>query len=129
MTCLRAIVDKVICNDWYKNIDENMSDSNVGGKHNRGIRDILFILTNLWTFYKKIFILKMKFSIRKCKNATNICLWYSKWPHGTHKRNPKKNKRIKVKRLRYLQKSVKNNLFWPKCHIMEASEFLFSQKI
>ena len=70
----------------------------------------------------------MKFSIRKCKNATNICLWYSKWPHVTHKRNPKKNKWIKVKRLRYLQISVKNHLFWPTCHILEASEFLFHKR-
>ena len=39
VTCLRAIVDKLIYNDYYETIDSNMSDSNVGGRHNRSIRD------------------------------------------------------------------------------------------
>ena len=30
MTCLRAIVDKVIYSDWYENINENMRDSSLG---------------------------------------------------------------------------------------------------
>ena len=44
VTCLRAIVDKLTYNDWYETIDGNMSDSNVGGRHNRSIRDNLFIV-------------------------------------------------------------------------------------
>ena len=41
---LRSIVDKLIYNDYYDIIDGNMSDSNVGGRHNRSIRDNLFIV-------------------------------------------------------------------------------------
>ena len=37
-------VDKIIYNDCYETIDSNMSDSNVGGRHNRSIRDNLFIV-------------------------------------------------------------------------------------
>ena len=44
VTMLRAIVDKLIYNDKYETIDRNMSDSNVGGRHNRSIRDNLFIV-------------------------------------------------------------------------------------
>ena len=44
VTCLRSMVDKLIYNDYYDIIDSNMSDSNVGGRHNRSIRDNLFIL-------------------------------------------------------------------------------------
>ena len=44
VTCLRAIVDKLIYNDYYETIDSNMSDSNVGGRHNRSIRNNLFIV-------------------------------------------------------------------------------------
>ena len=44
VTCLRAIADKLIYNDSYETIDDHMSDSNVGGRHNRSIRDNLFIV-------------------------------------------------------------------------------------
>ena len=37
-------MDKLTYNDWYETIDGNMSDSNVGGRHNRSIRDNLFIV-------------------------------------------------------------------------------------
>ena len=41
---LRSIVDKLIYNDCYDIIDSNMSDSNLGGRHNRSICDNLFIV-------------------------------------------------------------------------------------
>ena len=44
VTCLRGIADKLIYSDYYDIIDGNMSDSNVGGRHNRSIRDNLFIV-------------------------------------------------------------------------------------
>ena len=44
VTVLRSIVDKLVYNDYYDTIDSNMSDSNVGGRHNRSIRDNLFIV-------------------------------------------------------------------------------------
>ena len=47
VTCLRGIVDKLIYNDCYDTIEENMSDSNVGGRKNRSIRDNLFIVNGI----------------------------------------------------------------------------------
>jgi hypothetical protein len=44
VTMLRTIVDKLVYNDYYDTIDGNMSDSNVGGRQNRSIRDNLFIV-------------------------------------------------------------------------------------
>ena len=44
VTCLRSIVDKLVYNDVYDVVDSNMSDSNVGGRKNRSIRDNLFIV-------------------------------------------------------------------------------------
>ena len=37
-------MDKLVYNDVYDVIDTNMSDSNVGGRKNRSIRDNLFIV-------------------------------------------------------------------------------------
>ena len=47
VTCLRGIIDKRIYNDVYDIIDNNMSDSNVGGRQNRSIRDNLFIVNGI----------------------------------------------------------------------------------
>ena len=44
VTCLRSIVDNLVYSDYYDIMDGNMSDSNVGGRHNRSIRDNLFIV-------------------------------------------------------------------------------------
>ena len=41
---LRSILDKLIYNDEYNLIDENLSDSNVGARKSRNIRDNLFVL-------------------------------------------------------------------------------------
>ena len=41
---VRSIVGKLIYNDYYDIIDSNMSDSNVGGRQNRSIRDNLLIV-------------------------------------------------------------------------------------
>ena len=41
---VRSIIDNVIYNDFYDEIDSSMSDSNVGGRKNRNIRDNLFIV-------------------------------------------------------------------------------------
>ena len=40
---VRSIVDKLIYNDFYETIDSNMSDSNVGARRKRNIRDNLFV--------------------------------------------------------------------------------------
>ena len=44
VTKFRSIIDKLLYNDKYKEIDMNMSDCNVGGWRNRSIRDNLFVI-------------------------------------------------------------------------------------
>ena len=44
VTKFRAIIDKLLYNDKYPEIDGNMSECNVGGRKNRSIRDNLFVL-------------------------------------------------------------------------------------
>ena len=41
---LRSILDRLIFNDEYDNIDQNLTDSNVGGRKGRNIRDNIFVL-------------------------------------------------------------------------------------
>ena len=40
----RTIIDRLIYNDEYDNIDEELTDSNVGARKNRNIRDNIFVL-------------------------------------------------------------------------------------
>ena len=40
----RTILDRLIYNDEYANIDENLTDSNVGARRHRNIRDNIFVL-------------------------------------------------------------------------------------
>ena len=47
LTIFRTILDKLIYNDEYKNIDESMSDSNVGARKSRNIRDNLFVINGI----------------------------------------------------------------------------------
>ena len=42
MMTVRSVIGNLIYNDFYDTIDKNMSDSNVGGKRARNIRDNLF---------------------------------------------------------------------------------------
>ena len=41
---IRSILERLIYNDNYEGIDEEMSESNVGARQNRNIRDHLFVL-------------------------------------------------------------------------------------
>ena len=41
---IRSIIEKLILQDYYDKIDSNMSDSNVGARKERNIRDNLFVL-------------------------------------------------------------------------------------
>ena len=43
-TVLKKILDKLIYSDTFKYIDKNMSDSNIGARKNKNIRDHLFVL-------------------------------------------------------------------------------------
>ena len=44
VTVLRSILDKLIYNYEYQSIDENLTDSNVGARRGRNIRDNIFII-------------------------------------------------------------------------------------
>ena len=44
LTVLKKITEKLIYNDKYKDIDKNMSDSNIGSRKKRNIRDHLLII-------------------------------------------------------------------------------------
>ena len=44
VTKFRSLIDKLIYNDIYEKMDENMTSSNCGGRKNRSIRDNLFVL-------------------------------------------------------------------------------------
>ena len=44
VTILRSILDRLIYNDEYKTIDDNLTDSNVGARKDRNIRDNIFVL-------------------------------------------------------------------------------------
>ena len=41
---IRSIIEKLIYEENYETIDDNMSDSNVGGRRKRNIRDNLFVI-------------------------------------------------------------------------------------
>ena len=41
---LRSILDRLIYNDEYQNIDNNLTDSNVGARKGRNIRDNIFVI-------------------------------------------------------------------------------------
>jgi hypothetical protein len=44
VSVFRSILDKLIYNDEYENIDANLTDSNVGARRSRNIRDNIFVL-------------------------------------------------------------------------------------
>ena len=44
VTVFRSILDRLIYNDCYYAIDDNLTDGNVGARKNRNIRDNLFVL-------------------------------------------------------------------------------------
>ena len=44
VSVLRMILDSLIYEDKYTSLDENMSNSNVGGRKERNIRDHLFVV-------------------------------------------------------------------------------------
>ena len=53
MMTVRSVIGNLIYNDFYDTIDKNMSDSNVGGKRARNIRDNLFTVNGIIYFARK----------------------------------------------------------------------------
>ena len=48
VTKIRSILDRMIYNDIYSDIDESMSCSNIGARKNRNIRDHLFVINGIF---------------------------------------------------------------------------------
>ena len=44
LTTLKKVLDKLIYIDKYDDIDQNMSDSNIGARRGRNIKNHLFII-------------------------------------------------------------------------------------
>ena len=75
VTKFRAIIDKLLYNDMYEQIDSKMSNCNVGGRRNRSIRDNLFVIyacINDATGYQKTDIDIQFYDITQCFDS----MWY-----------------------------------------------------
>ena len=44
---LRSFLDRLIYNDKYESINDHMSESNIGGRKGRNIRDHLFVINGI----------------------------------------------------------------------------------
>ena len=64
VTILRCILDRLIYNDLYHIIEENLTDCNVGSRKKRNIRDNLFVLNAILTEVKQ-----------SNEEALDICLY------------------------------------------------------
>ena len=53
VTTIRSIIDKLIYNDEYDTIDANLTDSNVGARRNRNIRDNIFVINAITNNIRK----------------------------------------------------------------------------
>ena len=53
MSIFRAILDRLIYNDEYENIDQKLTDSNVGARSRRNIRDNIFVVNAILNSQKK----------------------------------------------------------------------------
>ena len=56
VSIFRAILDRLIYNDEYHNIDKNLTDSNVGARTNRNIRDNIFVLNAVMNSHKSTYV-------------------------------------------------------------------------
>ena len=71
---VRSIIDKLVYGDIYDIVDNNMSDSNVGGRKRRNIIDNTFIINGIinYAIKEKIDIDITLYDIMKCIDA----MWY-----------------------------------------------------
>ena len=63
-----ALIDKLIYNDIYDVVDSRMSDSNVGGRRGRNIRDNLFMINGIinYAIQEQIDIDINLYDLKKC---------------------------------------------------------------
>ena len=74
----RSILDKLIYIDEFETIDKNLTDSNVGGRRGRNIRDNIFVLSAIINSIKngsEEACDKTVYDIEKCFDA----LWVKEW--------------------------------------------------
>ena len=64
VTVLRSILDRLIYNDMYDTIESNLSDSNVGSRKKRNVRDNLFVLNAI-----------LNSTGRKSEEALDVCIY------------------------------------------------------
>ena len=74
VSSVRSIIDKLIYFDSYDTVDGNMSDSNVGGRKGRNIRDNLFIINGVinYAIKEQVEVDINLYDISKCFDA----MWY-----------------------------------------------------
>ena len=53
VTVFRNILDRLIFNDEYETIEKNLTDSNIGGRRGRNIRDNIFVLNAIINSIKR----------------------------------------------------------------------------
>ena len=53
VSIFRAILDRLIYNDEYENIDQNLTDSSVGARSRRNIRDNIFVVNAILKMRRK----------------------------------------------------------------------------
>ena len=66
VTIFRSILDRLIYNDEYENLDKNLTDSNVGARKGRNIRDNFFVLNAILNSVKKQGEKAIVYDIEKC---------------------------------------------------------------
>ena len=64
LSVLRKILDKLIYNDKYQDIDNGMSDSNIGGRRNKNIKNHLFVVYGI-----------INSTLREEKTFIDICIY------------------------------------------------------
>ena len=72
VTVFRSILDSLIYNDEYKTIDKNLTDSNVGARKSRNIRDNIFVMSaviNSSTKAPKQALDCQVYDVKKCFDA------------------------------------------------------------
>ena len=71
---VRTVIDNLMYNDYYDIIDQNMSDSNVGGRKERNIRDNLFIVYGIvnYALKEKLEVDINLYDLAKCFDS----MWY-----------------------------------------------------
>ena len=71
---VRSIIDNLLYNDFYDTVDSSMSDTNVGGRRKRNIRDNLFIVYGIinYCIENNLDVDMTLYDLQKCFDS----MWY-----------------------------------------------------